>query len=791
MARKRFDPRTSFLVIASLVFLGVLVGALTLGACEPSRPTEAPTAEEPPSPPATPTLIATLAPSPTETPTAEESPTPTSTATPTSAALSPSNMTGHPSSYDNKVVEVSGQTYLTDIPPRLFIDGKSGVNITGSTAALQKGFYRLKGVYDADSNTLNVAESVKEEAKYLAIEAAKELGINLVPVSVRGLVATMPKEVANVLTSYLSIPNFPQDVPIYPYVVYARDGFYLALSDTLVHLPAEVTFLYEGEDYGFTFSSGEVKGTLVKTPLEQISFGSKWQHGEFGGVIIAESIRASDPVSATVRQISNDPASFAFERVSIAGSYLVATATVDYSEIKVPFGVGILADSPTELFFEERGPRLETIDPERKVWQLRQAQVIGTVLYPTEEVLKYLAYSAPLTEQDMRERVKPALFVDTLVDDVVAVADISELNPLIGNPRQYWGKVVEFDGYALGANIRLKDVVEAIVQTEIPINVNMLAMGFADSPSIGSQLAIIGLNNELLDEGGETILGRFMFRVAVSEMPIKLVDIESADTAFFLLSKEELPIEIPSELYSLSVSVNPSGAGSVTPPGGDFASGTDVVITAVPAIGYAFDHWSGDSSGIDNPTSITMESDKSVTAHFTAITLQSIQLSPASAPIAAGNTQQFTATGSYSDGSTKDITSTAIWISSNPAVATVVPGGLATGVSSGTATITATVGTVQGSASLTVITATLQSIQLSPASASIAAGNTQQFTATGSYSDRSTKDITSIAIWTSSNPAVTTVAPGGLAIGVSSGTATITATVGTVQGSASLTVTLF
>lgn len=193
-----------------------------------------------------------------------------------------------------------------------------------------------------------------------------------------------------------------------------------------------------------------------------------------------------------------------------------------------------------------------------------------------------------------------------------------------------------------------------------------------------------------------------MFRVAVSEMPIKLVDIESADTAFFLLSKEELPIEIPSELYSLSVSVNPSGAGSVAPPGGNFASGTDVVVNAVPAIGYAFDHWSGDSSGTDNPTTITMESDKNLTAHFTAITLKTIRVSPASASVAAGNTQQFTATGSYSDGSTKDITSTALWTNSYPAVATVAPGGLATGLSSGTATITVTVGTVQGSASLTV-----------------------------------------------------------------------------------------
>ena len=510
----------------------------------------------------------------------------------------------------------------------LLVDGKSGVNITGNTTVLQKGYYCLKGVYDADTNTLNVTESVEQEVEYLAIEAAKERDINLVPVSVQGLIATTPKEVADILTFYLSIPNFPQDVPIYPYVVYAKDGFYLVLVDTLVDLPPDFTFLSQGQDFDFTFSSGEVKGTLVKTPLEELNLGSNWKPDEFGGVIIAETVQASEPVPATVREISDDPASFAFSRVSIEGSYLVATATVDYSEIKMPLGVGILADSPTELFFEEEGPRLETIDPERQTWQLRQAEVIGTVLYPTEEILQYLDYSAPLSSDEVIERVKPALIVDTLVDDEVDVAEINELNPVTGNPQLYWETVAEFDGYALGVNIPLKDVVEAIAQVEIPINVNILAIGIADGLTEESQIAIIGLDNELLDPGGEIIFRRFTFRVAVTEMPVNLFEIESVDTAFFLLSREELPIIVP--------------------------------------------------------------------------TLESISLSPPGASISARSTLQFTATATYSDGSALDITALVLWTSSNLAVTTVAPGGLAIGVLAGTATITATLGTVEGSASLTV-----------------------------------------------------------------------------------------
>jgi uncharacterized repeat protein (TIGR02543 family) len=534
-----------------------------------------------------------------------------------------SDTTDNPSEYDDQIIEVSGQTYLSGSPPKLLVDGKSGINIVGDTGNLGKGFYSLTGEYDADSNTLDVTSAIKKDVEYLTSEAGKALGIDLAPVSVHGLIATTPKEIADALTSYLSIPNFPEDIPIYPYVVYSKAGLYLALSDTLVHLPADISLFYDGKDYSFTFSAGELKGTLVQTPLDDIDLGTEWQPDEFKGIIIVESIRASDPVSTTVRQISDDPASFAFQRVSIGGTYLVATGTIDYSDIKMPFGAGILSDNPEELFFKEEGPRLETLDPERKVWQLRQGQVIGTVLYPTEEILKYLDYSAPLSGQEVRERIKPALLVDTLVEDVAEVAEISDINPVSGNPGEYWDKIAKFDGYALGVNIPLKEVVKAIAQTDIPVNVNLLAIGIADSPTIGSQLAIIGLNNELID-GGETILGRFDFKVAITEMPINPVGIDSADTAFFLLTKEELPIEIPVDVpedvtidtYTLGVSILPSGSGMVNPPGGEFASGSQILVTATPAPGYVFDHWEGDISGTSSSITITMSNDKVVSAHF-------------------------------------------------------------------------------------------------------------------------------------------------------------------------------
>ena len=70
--------------------------------------------------------------------------------------------------------------------------------------------------------------------------------------------------------------------------------------------------------------------------------------------------------------------------------------------------------------------------------------------------------------------------------------------------------------------------------------------------------------------------------------------------------------------------------------------------------------------------------------------LVSIAISPANPNIAIGATQQFTATGTYSDGSTADLTASCMWLSSTIAVATIDDEtGLATGMASGTSLITA------------------------------------------------------------------------------------------------------
>ena len=70
--------------------------------------------------------------------------------------------------------------------------------------------------------------------------------------------------------------------------------------------------------------------------------------------------------------------------------------------------------------------------------------------------------------------------------------------------------------------------------------------------------------------------------------------------------------------YSLSVDASPSAGGSVSlnPSGGTYNDGQQVRLSASPSSGYRFVRWQGDASGTSNPTTITMNHNRSVTAVF-------------------------------------------------------------------------------------------------------------------------------------------------------------------------------
>ena len=188
--------------------------------------------------------------------------------------------------------------------------------------------------------------------------------------------------------------------------------------------------------------------------------------------------------------------------------------------------------------------------------------------------------------------------------------------------------------------------------------------------------------------------------------------------------------------------------------------------------------------------------------NLTVIGLTAINLNPTNPSLPLGDanpanpfgatnkTAQFTATAHFADNTTADVTATATWTSSDPTVATINntgSKGLATLVRAGPTTITATYRSVPGTTLLTVLPAVLESITVAPNGVSLGLNGRQQFTATGSYSDGTSADITNTATWTSFNPHVVTVATSGSTRGMATVVAAtnvavaITASSGNVQ----------
>ena len=80
------------------------------------------------------------------------------------------------------------------------------------------------------------------------------------------------------------------------------------------------------------------------------------------------------------------------------------------------------------------------------------------------------------------------------------------------------------------------------------------------------------------------------------------------------------------QTYTLTTAVNPPGTGLISPGGHQYESGVQVTVTASPASGYAFDHWSGSTSDTSPTISITMDHDYSITANFVAASVDRFYL---------------------------------------------------------------------------------------------------------------------------------------------------------------------
>jgi len=142
-------------------------------------------------------------------------------------------------------------------------------------------------------------------------------------------------------------------------------------------------------------------------------------------------------------------------------------------------------------------------------------------------------------------------------------------------------------------------------------------------------------------------------------------------------------------------------------------------------------------------------------------TLKSIAVTPANPAIVFSTQQPFTATGTFSDSSTLDITSSVTWLSSDLTKILITPTGLATGVGTTAAgqsvTITATKNSVTGRSSATVILPSAVSIAITPGTTKLAQHTGRRYTATATLANGDTLNVTNLSSWSSSDATIATV----------------------------------
>lgn len=155
-----------------------------------------------------------------------------------------------------------------------------------------------------------------------------------------------------------------------------------------------------------------------------------------------------------------------------------------------------------------------------------------------------------------------------------------------------------------------------------------------------------------------------------------------------------------------------------------------------------------------------------------------------SSVVATDTDYQFNVYAHYSDGTTKNITNTLIWESSDASLATVANGLVEVNSTVGTVDIhyktveTLSDGTVarEKSVTLTIEKLTLLSISLSPSSLAVYVGKSSQLQVNASYENNTTGIVTRVCNFSSSNTGIATVDTSGSVSGITEGSATITAT---------------
>ncbi|MEC4727344.1 Ig-like domain-containing protein [Shewanella sp. D64] len=244
-----------------------------------------------------------------------------------------------------------------------------------------------------------------------------------------------------------------------------------------------------------------------------------------------------------------------------------------------------------------------------------------------------------------------------------------------------------------------------------------------------------------------------------------------------------------SSQHSEIVSIIPSGDEA------GIAKANTVGVTRISAIYGGFVSTSGDrnSLNINSQGLQTQSVNDSTQATVTDAQLVQLNLSPLTASISAGNSQAYTLSGIFSDGSSKELTEFAKWQVVDSSVASIDAAGTAHGKRSGTTKVLATYLGSQLEAELIVTDAVIETLQVSPGQNQLPVGQSQSLTATAFYSDGHKSDVTHLASWSSNSLSIIEVVSSGSEAGfaqaISEGDAKVTASFNGMQAVSDFVVT--
>lgn len=360
---------------------------------------------------------------------------------------------------------------------------------------------------------------------------------------------------------------------------------------------------------------------------------------------------------------------------------------------------------------------------------------------------------------------------------VVAAASLNSITITPNNPSVAKGLTKQFTATGSYSDSTSADITTSVTWASSSTSVATISntsgsKGLASSQGTGST-TISATSGSVSGQTTLTVTSPTLLSISVTpsapSCPLGTIQVLTAIGTYTDGSTQDITASVTwnsSDLVKATVSNTVGSKGQVSP----LALGNATVTATL--------------SGVSGQSSISV----------VAASLLSITVTPGVPNVAKGLTQQFVATGHYSDGSTQDITSSVTWSSGSTSIATVSntagSRGLVATLGIGSSTITATLGSISGQTSCSVAPANLVSITVTPANSSISILQVKQFTATGTYTDGTTQDLTTSVTWSSSNALTATISNAGgnqgKASGVGIGSSTITATYGSIVGSTQL-----